>query len=601
MRNTRSRSGVTAYPVRSAPAVLSVLALMMSAAGFQAIQETDVRSPSVVLSATQADLESALLSGEPVAFGFNGTIPLTNSILIRTNTTIDASGRQVTLDGQNRVRHFVVTNGATLRLRNLTLANGNGYSAGGTGRPGWGGAIYCVSGALELIGCTLSYNNARTDGGPAGGGAVYCADGQLVLSDCLLTGNWATVDSLGGQGGPCFGGALYSANSVMVLTGVTFSNNFAFGGVSATAYGGALAQSAATATVSRCVFVGNNARGASSGNASGGALYHDTGLMRVGQSCFRTNAAIGGEGLLRPPNTTYSGSAMGGAVMNQSGRLEITNSAVIFNQAVGGSASSSFLTPATSGPSDGGGILNRGELVLVNCTIAENNASAGSADGPNTGRGWARGGGMNGNATLVNVTMARNRVDGSSWWGTSGSSISGDAALTNCILFCLPGQTNVAGTMTDGGHNICSDASASFSSPTSYNDLDPLLGPVADNDGFPPTVGLLPRSPALNAADPTACPATDQRGVSRPMGADCDIGAYEFAPILSLTRQPDGIVILGCLFEPATTNHFLGSIDLIQWNGLGTRVADADGQSEFSEDAAQFPVRFYQVQPQAGP
>jgi two-component system sensor histidine kinase/response regulator len=34
---------------------------------------------------------------------------------------------------------------------------------------------------------------------------------------------------------------------------------------------------------------------------------------------------------------------------------------------------------------------------------------------------------------------------------------------------------------------------------------------------------------------------------------------------------------------------------------LGSRVADADGQSEFSEDAAQFPVRFYQVQPQTGP
>jgi hypothetical protein len=208
---------------------------------------------------------------------------------------------------------------------------------------------------------------------------------------------------------------------------------------------------------------------------------------------------------------------------------------------------------------------------------------------------------MNGNATLVNVTMARNRVDGSSWWGTSGSSISGDAVLTNSILFCLPGQTNVAGTMIDGGHNICSDASASFSLPTSHNDLDPLLGPVADNDGFPPTVALLPKSPALNAADPAACPPTDQRGVLRPMGAGCDIGAFEFAPVLSLTRQPDGKVILGCLFESASTNRFVGSIDLIHWIWLGTRVADAQGQTEFEEDAGQFPVRFYKVQPQTGP
>ena len=85
------------------------------------------------------------------------------------------------------------------------------------------------------------------------------------------------------------------------------------------------------------------------------------------------------------------------------------------------------------------------------------------------------------------------------------------------------------------------------------------------------------------------------------MGAGYDIGAFEFAPVLSLTRQPDGKVTLGCLFEPASTNRFVGSIDLIHWIWLDTRVADAEGQSEFAEDARQFPVRFYKVQPQPGP
>ncbi|MEX1279243.1 MAG: choice-of-anchor Q domain-containing protein, partial [Acidimicrobiia bacterium] len=27
-----------------------------------------------------------------------------------------------------------------------------------------------------------------------------------------------------------------------------------------------------------------------------------------------------------------------------------------------------------------------------------------------------------------------------------------------------------------------------------------------------------------------ACPAADQRGVSRPQGAGCDVGAYELVP-----------------------------------------------------------------------
>lgn len=38
---------------------------------------------------------------------------------------------------------------------------------------------------------------------------------------------------------------------------------------------------------------------------------------------------------------------------------------------------------------------------------------------------------------------------------------------------------------------------------------------------------LLPGSPAIDAGDVGTCPATDQRGVARPQGAGCDMGAYE--------------------------------------------------------------------------
>jgi hypothetical protein len=55
-----------------------------------------------------------------------------------------------------------------------------------------------------------------------------------------------------------------------------------------------------------------------------------------------------------------------------------------------------------------------------------------------------------------------------------------------------------------------------------------MLGPLADNGGPTQTHALLPGSPAIDAGDNTACPATDQRGVTRPLGAACDIGAYEF-------------------------------------------------------------------------
>ena len=37
-------------------------------------------------------------------------------------------------------------------------------------------------------------------------------------------------------------------------------------------------------------------------------------------------------------------------------------------------------------------------------------------------------------------------------------------------------------------------------------------------------------APATAAGDDAVCPATDQRGVVRPQGAACDVGAYEYVP-----------------------------------------------------------------------
>ena len=55
---------------------------------------------------------------------------------------------------------------------------------------------------------------------------------------------------------------------------------------------------------------------------------------------------------------------------------------------------------------------------------------------------------------------------------------------------------------------------------------DPKLGPLQDNGGPTQTMALLYGSPALNAGDDAAAPATDQRGLPRPVGIS-DIGAFE--------------------------------------------------------------------------
>jgi hypothetical protein len=63
--------------------------------------------------------------------------------------------------------------------------------------------------------------------------------------------------------------------------------------------------------------------------------------------------------------------------------------------------------------------------------------------------------------------------------------------------------------------------------------LDPLLEPLADNGGLTLTHALRPGSPAIDRGTGVTsatffdCPKTDQRGVTRPMGMACDVGAFE--------------------------------------------------------------------------
>ena len=61
---------------------------------------------------------------------------------------------------------------------------------------------------------------------------------------------------------------------------------------------------------------------------------------------------------------------------------------------------------------------------------------------------------------------------------------------------------------------------------------DPKLGALADNGGLTQTFALLPGSPVIDAGSDSICMAApvnnlDQRGVTRPIGAHCEIGAFE--------------------------------------------------------------------------
>jgi hypothetical protein len=77
------------------------------------------------------------------------------------------------------------------------------------------------------------------------------------------------------------------------------------------------------------------------------------------------------------------------------------------------------------------------------------------------------------------------------------------------------------------------------------NDTDPKLGTLGNYGGPTLTIPLLIGSPAIDAADSVSCPATDQRGLPRPYGPACDIGAFEYYPSYTIQGQIRGWHVAG--------------------------------------------------------
>ncbi len=229
---------------------------------------------------------------------------------------------------------------------------------------------------------------------------------------------------------------------------------------------------------------------------------HGGGLWIWGPTTIRYTSVISNSGL-------YGGG------IDASGSLTVTHSLIHANVV----------------QESGGGIYlsGNGSVGLVeNSTISGNHS-----DSANAGLGIGSPGVQ---LTLRNATVTGNAAPGANNVAGVGNNPGSTVILGNSIIANNPGdnQCSNQGTWQSQGYNIASDNTCHLSGTADLPNTNPLLGVLADNGGPTLTHAIGPSSPAVDAGNNAACPATDQRGRARPYDGNnsgtavCDIGAYEY-------------------------------------------------------------------------
>lgn len=447
-------------------------------------------------------------------FLYSGDLEVNRAITVRGagmgQTVIDGSG-----NGDSRIFHVTTVSGQTTLIEGIEM---RGMVTEETGA----GVFATGNGSLHLRDCAIrdnvqNFTGALTDQGGAG----IFSETSLIVENCEITGN-----VIHGEGT----GAGILSTGITVLLETLIENNdatdtpFGAGGMDVryaaniinstlrlnrgALGGGGIFESAAFTNV----VVAQNS---SLSNVGGVAFL---GTARVNQSAFYDNRAEDGAGggifacgsdvmiqdATLAGNTAREDGAevagLGGGIYN-CGTLAMTN-VTLFNNAA---------------ELSGGGVYNSslGEMSLVNVTIASNTADADSAD-ENLGEGGG--------------------IYSSGSFSLRHSIVAGNHDLSGGGIDCF----NEGGTFSAFSKNIVQDIAGCdtfFGSSGSLTGADPLLHTeLADNGGSPIgrgssqavwTLWLNPGSPAIDAGDLPDCVEYDQRGVGRPVGPSCDLGAVE--------------------------------------------------------------------------
>jgi predicted outer membrane repeat protein len=367
--------------------------------------------------------------------------------------------------------------------------------------------------------------------------------GTLTVLNCNFSGNLFSIH--------VFEGSLFVQDS-------TFSDNGTFG------FAGGVYNEYGAVTITNSIFDNNSGE-------YGGGIYNHAGVLTVDNSIFSNNTARFGAGVMNSSSsmafitnslffnntTTENGGAINGTQLVISNSAFLNNTAANEGGAVFAEGEISDSTFIGNTANAGGGISGRFQLLLSHNTFSDNTASThggaiyqhqtttmivskvtNSTFVQNSAAG--KGGGIfnDSNLLLTNNTFSENSASsGGNLYNANGRTLSGGTyrlsalEMHNIILANSPAGTdcyNEANTTITVTNNLVENNSgAPNTCGTPVTSADPKLGSLQDNGGLTETMALLNGSPAINAGNDAKCPPDDQRGVARPQGSHCDIGAYE--------------------------------------------------------------------------
>lgn len=426
----------------------------------------------------------------------------------------------------------------------LTIQNGSVIGKSGAPNIGYGGGGIFAEGLSPNVAVTIldastvSYNESPN---LAGGGFYLLQDAQLVIQNGSVISN-----NIGGDQGdyppftdPAGGGGIFaSANPTITITDSTVSNNIV-NCVNNPACGGGGLRGGSSITVTNSTFSNNTVNCNASSPCGGGGIANYASLTITNSTFSGNSTASDGGGIdnhatVNITNSIFSGNsaAYGGGINNHS-TLTVTDSTLSGNSATG----------------NGGGIYNQNTLTLTKSTLSGSSANYGG--GVYTAVGSimsAENSTFSGNHATTNgsaIAIGVGACDGGDV-SLGSTTIADGTSAGSAIYFepfiCVPGTLTMSNTIVersgeanafdfggsngfiDNGNNITNDNGVNTPAGVTYH-ASLGLGSLANNGGATQTIALLTGSPAINAG--VNCPGTDQRGVSRPQGAGCDIGAFE--------------------------------------------------------------------------